>query len=54
MATTAMRAQSRPGETHMIPWQNPELFNRTVETFFAKPCTKPDTRDILSAMMATN
>jgi pimeloyl-ACP methyl ester carboxylesterase len=43
-----------PGATHMIPWQNPELFNRTVETFFAKPFTKPDTRDILGAMMATN
>ena len=43
-----------PGATHMIPWQNPELFNRTVETFFTKPFTKPDTRDILSAMMATN
>jgi pimeloyl-ACP methyl ester carboxylesterase len=41
-----------PGATHMIPWQNPELFNRTVETFFARPFTKPDTRDILSAMMA--
>ena len=43
-----------PGATHMIPWQNPELFNQTVETFFTKPFTKPDTRDILSAMMATN
>ena len=43
-----------PGATHMIPWQNPELFNRTVETFFTKPFTKPDTRDILTAMMATN
>jgi len=41
-----------PGATHMIPWQNPELFNRTVETFFTRPFTKPDTRDILSAMMA--
>jgi pimeloyl-ACP methyl ester carboxylesterase len=43
-----------PGATHMIPWQNPELFNRTVETFFAKPFTKPDTRDILTAMMTVN
>jgi pimeloyl-ACP methyl ester carboxylesterase len=43
-----------PGATHMIPWQNPELFNQTVETFFAKPFTKPDTKDILSAMMAAN
>jgi pimeloyl-ACP methyl ester carboxylesterase len=43
-----------PGATHMIPWQNPELFNRTVATFFAKPFTKPDTKDILSAMMTVN
>jgi pimeloyl-ACP methyl ester carboxylesterase len=43
-----------PGATHMIPWQNPELFNRTVETFFAKPFTKPDTKDILSAMITVN
>ena len=40
-----------PGATHMIPWQNPELFNRTAETFFSKPFAKPDTRDILTAMM---
>ena len=43
-----------PGATHMIPWQNPVLFNQTVETFLTKPFTKPDTKDILSAMMATN
>ena len=40
-----------PGATHMVPWQNPELFNRTADTFFSKPFTKPDTRDILTAMM---
>lgn len=43
-----------PGATHMVPWQNHDLFNRTVETFLTKPFTKPDTRDILSAMMAVN
>jgi pimeloyl-ACP methyl ester carboxylesterase len=43
-----------PGATHMIPWQNPALFNQTVETFLTTPFTKPDTKDILSAMMATN
>ena len=40
-----------PSATHMVPWQNPELFNRTADTFFSKPFTKPDTRDILTAMM---
>jgi pimeloyl-ACP methyl ester carboxylesterase len=43
-----------PGATHMIPWQNPDLFNRTVETFFAKPFARPDTKDILSPMLAAN
>ena len=35
-----------PGATHMIPWEDHELFNRTVERFFAKPFTRPDTKDI--------
>jgi len=43
-----------PGATHMIPWQNPELFNRTVETFFSKPFGMPDTKDILTATFGTN
>ena len=42
-----------PAATHMIPWQNPELFNRTVEMFFAKSFPRPDTKDLLTAMMAT-
>lgn len=35
-----------PGATHMIPWDNHELFNRTVAQFFAEPYTRPDTKDI--------
>jgi pimeloyl-ACP methyl ester carboxylesterase len=35
-----------PGSTHMIPWQNPALFNKTIETFFARPYTRPDTKEI--------
>lgn len=35
-----------PGATHMIAWDNPKLFNSTVETFFGQPFTRPDTRDI--------
>jgi len=34
-----------PGATHMIPWQNHELFNHSVERFFDQPFTRPDTRD---------
>jgi len=34
-----------PGETHMIPVSNAELFNKTVEKFFAKPFSRPDTKD---------
>jgi pimeloyl-ACP methyl ester carboxylesterase len=41
-----------PGATHMIPWQNPDLFNRTVEAFLTKPFATPDTKDLLKAMMA--
>jgi len=37
-----------PGATHAIPWQNPDLFNRTVETFFSKPFTRPDTKEIFN------
>ena len=35
-----------PGSTHMIAWENPALLNQTMETFFSKPYTRPDTRDI--------
>jgi len=34
-----------PGATHLIPWQNHELFNLTVERFFVQPFTRPDTKD---------
>lgn len=33
-----------PGETHMIPVTDPELFNRTIEKFFRQPFVRPDTR----------
>ncbi len=35
-----------PGATHMIPWQDHELFDHTVERFFNRPFTRPDTRDL--------
>jgi len=35
-----------PGATHMIPWDNPELFNQTVAKFFGEPYARPDTKDI--------
>lgn len=35
-----------PGATHMIAWDNPALINSTIETFFSKPYTRPDTKDI--------
>jgi pimeloyl-ACP methyl ester carboxylesterase len=35
-----------PGSTHMIPWENPALFNSTVGNFFSQPYTRPDTKDI--------
>jgi pimeloyl-ACP methyl ester carboxylesterase len=34
-----------PGETHLIPVANPELFNQTVERFFKNPFKRPDTKD---------
>jgi len=34
-----------PGETHMIPVTNPELFNQTVYNFFKNPFKRPDTKD---------
>ena len=40
-----------PGATHMIPWQDPELFNRTVDTFFAKPFARPDTKELLQQLV---
>ena len=35
-----------PGATHMIPWQNHELFDQTVERFFSQAFTRPDTKDL--------
>ena len=34
-----------PGATHLIPAEDHELFNRTVERFFNRPFTRPDTKD---------
>jgi pimeloyl-ACP methyl ester carboxylesterase len=35
-----------PGATHLIPRQDPALFNRTVEKFFQTPYARPETKDI--------
>jgi pimeloyl-ACP methyl ester carboxylesterase len=35
-----------PGATHMIPWEDPALFNQTVEKFFRDPFTRPDTKQM--------
>jgi pimeloyl-ACP methyl ester carboxylesterase len=35
-----------PGATHMIPWQNHELFDQTVDRFFSQSFTRPDTKDL--------
>ena len=35
-----------PGATHMIPWQDHEILNHTVERFFNRPFTRPDTKDL--------
>jgi len=35
-----------PGATHMIPWNDPSLFNETVDRFFAEPFSRPDTKDM--------
>jgi pimeloyl-ACP methyl ester carboxylesterase len=32
-----------PGETHFIPWQDPEIFNQAVYRFFSNPFVRPDT-----------
>ncbi len=37
-----------PGATHMIPWENPKLFNQTVENFFSRPYSRPDTKNIFN------
>jgi pimeloyl-ACP methyl ester carboxylesterase len=34
-----------PGETHMIPITDPDLFNATVYKFFKNPFKRPDTKD---------
>ncbi len=43
-----------PGATHMIPWQNPELFNQTVGKFFREPFSRPDTREFYSGSSGSN
>lgn len=35
-----------PGATHMIPCEDPVLFNQAVEKFFREPFVRPDTRQI--------
>lgn len=35
-----------PGATHMIPWEDPNRFNETVDRFFREPFSRPDTRDL--------
>ncbi len=35
-----------PGATHMIPWEDPQLFNRTVDKFLVQPYSRPDTRKL--------
>jgi pimeloyl-ACP methyl ester carboxylesterase len=35
-----------PGATHMIPQENPVLFNAIVAAFFAQPYSRPDTKDL--------
>lgn len=40
-----------PNATHMIPYDNPELFNSTVERFFRTPFVKKDRiKDLLKSM----
>ena len=43
-----------PGATHLIPWQNPELFNQTVGKFFREPFSRPDTREFYSGSAGSN
>ena len=35
-----------PGATHMIAWEDHELFDRTVAKFFRETYTRPDTKDL--------
>ena len=39
-----------PGATHMIPIQDPVLFNSTLEKFFSTPYQRPDTKEIIESM----
>jgi pimeloyl-ACP methyl ester carboxylesterase len=34
-----------PGATHLILWDDPVLFDQTVDKFFREPFTRPDTRE---------
>jgi pimeloyl-ACP methyl ester carboxylesterase len=38
-----------PGETHDIPWQDPEIFNQAVYRFFSNPYIRPDTESWFKA-----
>ena len=35
-----------PGAKHLIPWEDPVLFNQTREKFVREPFTRPDTKNI--------
>ncbi len=37
-----------PGATHLIPQQDPVLFNQTVERFFSRPFARPDTKQMFN------
>ena len=34
-----------PGSTHMLPWENPDVLNNTIDEFFHAPFTRPDTKE---------
>ncbi|MBA4137936.1 MAG: alpha/beta hydrolase [Opitutus sp.] len=36
-----------PGATHMIPWEDPVLFNATVAKFLREPYARPDTKNYI-------
>lgn len=40
-----------PGATHFMPMIKPDLYNATVETFFAEPFSRPTTRRIIDPAM---
>ena len=36
-----------PGATHMLPFENPSLFNQTVDAFFQNPFRCPDSKEVI-------